>query len=317
MTARQRRLAYLSWITVCIVWGTTYLGIRVCLETIPPMLMGGFRWLSAGALLAAYVVASGETLPGRDRWGGIALLGFLMLGLGNGGVVIAEQWISSGLAAVVIASNPFWMSAVEAAIPDGERLRPNIILGLIIGFTGIVVLVWPDLTFSSGDRRGFLAGVVALQVASIGWSLGSAYSRRHARKDHVLGTTACQMLAGGIFMTAAGTVQGEWSHLSFTAATTWSLVYLSTIGAIGGFVAYTYALRHLPVSFVSLYAYINPIIAVTLGVLILHESFDSRMAIAAALVFCGVAIVRWTGRRPVSDSGLEVDAQAEPSTLKG
>jgi len=312
LTLRQRRLAYLSWITVCVVWGTTYLGIRVCLETMPPMLMGGFRWLSAGGLLAAYVLASGESLPGRERWGGIALLGFLMLGLGNGGVVVAEQWVPSGLAAVVVASNPFWMSAVEAAIPGGERLRANIIAGLIIGFAGIVVLVWPDLTLGAGDRRGFLAGVIALQIASIGWSLGSAYSRRHARADHLLGTTACQMLAGGIFMTAAGTIRGEWSHLSFNSATTWSLIYLSTIGAIGGFVAYTYALRHLPVSFVSLYAYINPIIAVTLGVLILHEPFDSRMAVAAALVFCGVAIVRWTGRKSVSDSGLEV--QAEPSS---
>src|SRR5262245_33986994 len=313
-TTRQRRLAYLSWITVCIVWGTTYLGIRVCLDTMPPWLMGGFRWLSAGALLAAYVVASGESLPGRDRWGGIALLGFLMLGLGNGGVVVAEQWVPSGLAAVMIASNPFWMSAVEAAIPGGERLRTNSIIGLIIGFTGIVVLVWPDLTLAGASRHGFLAGVIALQIASIGWSLGSAYSRRHVRTDHVLGTTACQMLAGGIFMTAAGTIRGEWSHLSFNATTTWSLVYLSTVGAIGGFVAYTYALRHLPVSFVSLYAYIKPIIAVTLGVLILHESFDSRMAVAAALVFCGVAIVRWTGPRPSSDSGLEVEAQAEAAS---
>jgi len=313
-TTRQRRLAYLSWITVCVVWGTTYLGIRVCLETIPPWLMGGFRWLSAGALLAAYVVARGESLPGRERWGGIALLGFLMLALGNGGVVVAEQWVPSGLAAVMIASNPFWMSAVEAAIPGGERLRANVIIGLIIGFTGIIVLVWPDLTLGTGNRRGFLVGVIALQIASIGWSLGSAYSRRHVRTDHVLGTTASQMLAGGFFMTVVGTIRGEWPHLSFNTTTTWSLMYLSTIGAIGGFVAYTYALRHLPVSFVSLYAYINPIIAVTLGVLILHESFDSRMAIAAALVFCGVAIVRWTGPKALSDSGLEVDAQAEPST---
>ncbi len=315
MTTRQRRLAYLSWITVCVVWGTTYLGIRVCLETIPPMLMGGFRWLSAGALLAAYVVAKGESLPGRERWGGITLLGFLMLGLGNGGVVIAEQWVASGLAAVIVASNPFWMSTIEALIPGGERLRANVVVGLIIGFSGIVVLVWPDLTLGAANRRGFLAGVIALQIATIGWSLGSAYSRRHARTDHLLGTTACQMLAGGVLMTAAGTLRGEWSHLSFNAATTWSLVYLSTIGAIGGFVAYTYALRHLPVSFVSLYAYINPIIAVTLGVLILHESFDARMAVAAALVFCGVAVVRWSGgNKAVSDSGLEVDAQTEPST---
>jgi drug/metabolite transporter (DMT)-like permease len=203
------------------------------------------------------------------------------------------------------------MAVVEAALPDGERLRANIIVGLIIGFTGIVVLVWPDLALPSADHRGLLAGVIALQIASIGWSLGSAYSRRHARKDNLLATTASQMLAGGIIMTAAGTLRGEWSHLWFTRETTLALVYLSTVGAIGGFVAYTYALRHLPVSFVSLYAYINPIIAVTLGVLILHESFDARMAVAAALVFGGVAVVRWSGRKAVSDSGLE--AQAEPT----
>jgi len=313
-TARERRLAYLSWITVCLVWGTTYLGIRVSLETMPPMLMGGLRWLIAGVLLGGYLLMRGESLPGPGRWGGIALLGFLMLGLGNGGVVVAEQWVPSGLAAVIIASNPFWMAVVEAALPDGERLRTNIIAGLIIGFAGIVVLVWPDLTLSSTDRHGFLAGVIALQIASIGWSLGSAYSRRHVRKDNLLATTACQMLAGGIIMTAAGTLHGEWSHLWFTRETTLALVYLSTIGAIAGFVAYTYALRHLPVSFVSLYAYINPIIAVALGVLILHESFDVRMAIAAAFVFGGVAVVRWSGRQAVSDSGLEVEVEVEAST---
>jgi drug/metabolite transporter (DMT)-like permease len=304
-TPRQRRLAYLAWVAVCIVWGTTYLGIRVSLETMPPMLMGGLRWLIAGALLAGYILARGETLPPPSRWGGIILLGFLMLGLGNGGVVVAEQWVPSGLAAVMIATNPFWMAAVEAFLPDGERLRANIVAGLVIGFSGILVLVWPDLTLGAAGRRGFLAGVIALQIASLGWSLGSAYSRRHARHDNVLGTTAYQMLAGGLIMTAAGTVLGEWPHLYFTTRTVVALVYLSTFGAVGGFVAYTYALRHLPVSFVSLYAYINPVIAVALGVLLLHESFDSRMAVAAALVFAGVAVVRWTGRQTVSDSDLD------------
>jgi drug/metabolite transporter (DMT)-like permease len=304
-TPRQRRLAYLAWVAVCIVWGTTYLGIRVSLETMPPMLMGGLRWLIAGALLAGYILARGETLPPPSRWGGIILLGFLMLGLGNGGVVVAEQWVPSGLAAVMIATNPFWMAAVEAFLPDGERLRANIVAGLVIGFSGILVLVWPDLTLGAAGRRGFLAGVIALQIASLGWSLGSAYSRRHARNDNVLGTTAYQMLAGGLIMTAAGTILGEWPHLYFTTRTAIALLYLSTFGAVGGFVAYTYALRHLPVSFVSLYAYINPVIAVALGVLLLHESFDSRMAVAAALVFAGVAVVRWTGRQTVSDSDLD------------
>src|SRR5215208_6643281 len=144
-TPRQRRAAYFAWVTVCIVWGTTYLGIRICLETIPPMLMGGLRWLIAGLLLAVYVKATGQRLPTQDRWPGIMLLGFLMLVLGNGGVVIAEQWIPSGLAAVIIATNPFWMAAVEAAIPGGERLTGKIVAGLVVGFSGILVLVWPDL----------------------------------------------------------------------------------------------------------------------------------------------------------------------------
>jgi drug/metabolite transporter (DMT)-like permease len=161
------------------------------------------------------------------------------------------------------------------------------------------------LTVGSGARHGFLAGVIALQVASIGWSLGSSYSRRHARSDNVLGTTASQMLAGGVIMLTAATVLGEWPHLYVTTRTAIALAYLSTVGAVGGFVAYTYALRHLPVSFVSLYAYINPVIAVALGVVWLHEAFDSRMAVAAALVFAGVAVVRWTGQRTVTERSLD------------
>lgn len=291
---RQRRLAYAAWVMVCLIWGTTYLGIRISLESMPPALMGGLRWTIAGTLLAGYVVARGHALPPPSRWGGILLLGFLLLGLGNGGVVLAEQWVPSGLAAVLVACSPFWMAAVEAFLPDGERLRAPVVIGLIVGFAGILVLVWPDLHGTGGSGRAFVAGVISLQVAALGWSLGSSFSRRHGRGDHVLATTACQMLAGGLLMLAAGTVRGEWSHLYFTQRTAIALVYLATVGAIGGFVAYTYALRHLPVSFVSLYAYINPVIAVALGVFFLGERFDRRMAGAAALVLAGVAIVRST-----------------------
>ena len=190
------------------------------------------------------------------------------------------------------------MAAVEAVIPHGEKLTGKIVAGLIVGFTGILVLVWPDLMTSGGSHRAFLAGVIALQIASIGWSLGSAYSRRNGRTDNVLGATALQMLAGGAMMTAIGVLRGELPHLYFTSRTVVALTYLSTLGAIGGFVAYTYALRHLEISFVSLYAYINPVIAVALGVALLGEPFDLRMAAAAALVLAGVAIVRWTSLEP-------------------
>jgi drug/metabolite transporter (DMT)-like permease len=277
---------------VCLIWGTTYLGIRVSLETMPPALMGGLRWVLAGGLLSAALAVRGERLPSPSRWGSIALLGFLLLGVGNGGVVFAEQWIPSGLAAVLVGTSPFWMSGVEACLPAGERLRLPVVAGLLIGFGGILVLVWPELSLGESGARRFLAGVVALQIASLGWALGSSYSRRHTRQDSVLGTTALQMLAGGLMMTSAGTVLGEWKDLHFTARTATSFVYLATVGSIGGFVAYTYALRHLPVSFVSLYAYLNPVIAVALGVFFLGEPFTARMAVAALLVFAGVAVVR-------------------------
>lgn len=296
-TPRERKLAYLAWIAVCLIWGTTYLGIRVSLQTIPPALMGGLRWTIAGTLLTAYLIARGEKLPPRSSWRGIAWMAFLLLGLGNGGVVFAEQWVPSGLAAVLVATSPFWMAGVEASLKDGEPLHANTIIGLLIGFAGILVLVWPDLALGRGDGH-FLLGIAALQIASFGWALGSAYSRRHARNDHILATTALQMLAGGVLMLVAGTAMGEWSRLSFSGRTLTALAYLSTLGAIGGFVAYTYALRHLSVSLVSLYAYINPVIAVALGVLLLGEPFDWRMATAAALVFAGVAVVRLRKRTP-------------------
>lgn len=329
--AQHRRLAYFAWGAVCLIWGTTYLGIRVSLESIPPALMGGIRWIVAGSLLAAYLVARGRPLPPASQWGSIALLGFLMLGLGNGGVVFAEQFVPSGLAAVLVATAPFWMATVEACLPDGERLRKATVAGLVIGFSGIVLLVWPDLRLGSAAGgvlagRGFLAGVIALQIASIGWSIGSSYSKRHGRKaaaarshtpsngmDEILGTTAYQMLAGGLMMTAAGTALGEWSEIFFTTRTTVAMFYLSTIGALGGFVAYAYALRHLPVSFVSLYAYINPVIAVALGVLVLHEPFTWRMSMAAALVFAGVAVVRVEQRPGTSRVAVPAAASAEQS----
>jgi drug/metabolite transporter (DMT)-like permease len=293
---RERKLALIAWLAVCLIWGTTYLGIRISLETMPPMLMAGLRWTIAGGVLALYMAARGEGFLPLSEWPSAALLGFLMLVLGNGGVVWAEVWVPSGLTAVVVASSPFWMSGVEALRSDGERMTWRTALGLVVGFSGIVLLVWPELVRGGGHGHGFLAGMLSLQLACLGWSIGSSYSKRHARHANVFTATAAQMLAGGAMMLFLGTVRGEWSALAFSPRTAAAFVYLTTVGAIGGFVAYTYALRHLQVSLVSLYAYINPIIAVALGIIVLGEPFTMRMAVAAALVFGGVAIVRARGQ---------------------
>jgi drug/metabolite transporter (DMT)-like permease len=291
-SARERRLALIAWMAVCLIWGTTYLAIRISLETMPPMIMAGLRWTLAGGLLAAYMATRGERLPRPSGWGNALVLGFLMLVLGNGGVVWAELFVPSGLAAVVVAASPFWMAGVEAFRKDGERMTWRTAIGFVLGFLGIVLLIWPALLRGGTGGRGFVLGMIALQIACLGWSVGSSYSKRHGRRENVFSATAAQMLAGGVMLLALGTVRGEWASLGFSTRTVVSFGYLSTVGAIGGFVAYTFALRHLPVSLVSLYAYINPVIAVALGVAVLGEPFTSRMAVAAALVFGGVAIVR-------------------------
>jgi drug/metabolite transporter (DMT)-like permease len=287
------RLAWLAWVVICIVWGTTFLGIRIALEGIPPALLGGIRYTVAGVVLAAVLLLRGERLPARANWGGLALLGFLMMVLGNGGVIWAQQWVPSGIAAVVVATTPFWVNGMEAALPGGDRLTRRIALGLVVGFSGILLLVWPELTAGGASGRRFVLGVAVIQVAEIGWAAGSIYSRRHAREENALAAAAMQMLFGGVMMLAIGTVRGEWSLLTFEARAWWAELYLIVAGSLVGYTAYIFALKHLPVSTVSLYAYVNPVIAVLIGVWLANEAFGWRVVVAGALVMAGVSVVRY------------------------
>lgn len=286
------RLAYLAWAAVCLIWGTTYLGIRVALETIPPALIGGIRFTIAGVVLAALLRARGERLPGREHWRGMATVGLLLIGVGNGAVIVAEQWVPSGITAVVIATSPFWMAIVEALIPGGERFSSRALTGMCIGFGGILLLLWPDLTAGGEIGRQFVVGLVALQLAQVGWSIGTSYSKRHAPQENALAASALQMFFGGAAMLAVATVRGEWRDLAFSARSVAAELYLIVAGSLVAYPAYVYALRHLPVSTVSLYAYINPVIAVLLGALLLAEPLGARIVFASALVLAGVAVVR-------------------------
>ena len=292
------RRAYVAWVAICVIWGTTYLAIKVALDSVPPFLMGGLRYLLAGGLLAGWQIARGSRMPARASWPSFAALGALMLGLGNGGVVVAEQWVPSGLAAVVIATTPFWMVGVEAMLPGGERLRATHALGLAIGFLGILVLVGPEIARGTGGGWRVAAGFLALQISCAGWSVGSAYGRRRTGHVAPVPAAALQMLFGGALMLAAGTLLGEWPRLRVTPAGAGAVLYLALAGALAGFVAYLYALRHLPVSFVSLYAYVNPVIAVALGTLLLGEPFHLRMAAGAVAVLAGMAVVSAARSRP-------------------
>ena len=181
MSTRESRLAYVAWITICIVWGTTFLAIRVALESLPVALLAGFRWMAAGLVLTLLLpLFRGEVLPPRRSWPAIALVGFLMSVLGNGLVVWAEQYVASGLTAVVVGMVPFWSVAVEALSPGGERFTRRTLAGLVAGLAGIVVLVWPELTVGGQAGRMFVAGILALQIASLGWAIGTSYTKRHS-----------------------------------------------------------------------------------------------------------------------------------------
>jgi drug/metabolite transporter (DMT)-like permease len=292
----QKR-AVLAWTFVCLVWGTTYLAIRIALETIPPLLMGGMRFIAAGLLLIVALKLRGERMPLLRSLPPLVVLGTLLLGFGNGGVVWAEQTVPSGLTAVLVAMSPFWMVGIDAMTVHGEPITARRAAGLIIGFCGIVLLVWPEIRVGEGGRA-FLGGVIAAQLACFGWAIGSTFSRRRghtaARDESVLVTAAFEMLFGGLVLFLLGAARGEIGWLTFNVKTASALVYLILFGAIGGFTAYAYALKHLPIAFVSLYAYVNPVIAVALGALILKEAFNARLGIAAAFVLVGMALVRET-----------------------
>ncbi|MGH2400876.1 MAG: EamA family transporter, partial [bacterium] len=216
-------------------------------------------------------------------------------GLGNGMVIWAEQWVPSGIAAVIVSAAPFWMTGIEALLSGGERISSRAVLGLVIGFGGVVLLVWPDLTTGGAWGGQFAAGVISLQIACLGWSGGTAYARRYAREENALGGSALQMLSAGTIMLAVATLRGEWSELTFTPRTMAAEVYLTIFGSLVAYSAYLYALKQLPMSTVSLTAYVNPVIAVCLGALLLGEPFGPRVIAASAMVLVGIAVVRWKG----------------------
>lgn len=289
-TTRPSTLAYGAWAAVCLLWGTTYLAIRVALETIPPMLVGGLRWTAAGLVLLIVLRATGERMPVLRQWPSLAVLGVLLIGFGNGGVVWAEQTLPSGLTALLVATVPFWMVGVEWAAGGLERVSARRLLGLVIGFLGIVLLVWPELQMGTG--AAVPVAVLATQLACVGWAIGSTYSRRRAFTENVLVTAAAQMLFGGLVMLVVGTLRGEWGQLTLSTRSTAAVVYLFGFGSVAGFSAYAYALKHLPVATTSLYAYVNPVIAVLLGTALLGEPWSPRLAVSGATVLVGMALVK-------------------------
>jgi drug/metabolite transporter (DMT)-like permease len=257
-----------------------------------PMLFAGVRFLIAGGLLF-FVMSRQQNvrLPQGREWLNLGVVGLLLLGIGNGAVVWAEQWVPSGMAALFVATSPFWVAAIERMRKDGERVGVRGMIGMLVGFGGLAMLVGPQLFGVSLDGY-YLAGVLVIQLGCFAWTVGSIYSMQRPTGVSPLMAAAVQMLWAGVVLTLVGTALGEWGEIRFSARSLGALAYLVVFGSIVAYGAYTYAIQKLPLSLVSTHSYINPIVALVLGWLVLNESLGWRELLAAVIILSGVALVK-------------------------
>ncbi len=279
-----------AFAAVYIIWGSTYLAIHFAIETMPPLLMAGVRFLIAGALMYGVLRARGAVAPTRANWKAAAIVGGLLLLVGNGALVWGEQYVPSGLAALLIATVPLWMVLLHW-LARGPRPTGQVAVGLGLGLVGILVLVGPSgLTTSSAS----LLAMVLILVGSLAWAAGSVYARNAPLPASPLMGTALEMLAGGAMLVIVGSLMGEWSALDTAAISLRSLLamgYLIIFGSLVAFSAYVWLIQVATPAQVATYAYVNPVVAVLLGWAFAGEALTRSMMVAAAIIVAAVVLI--------------------------
>lgn len=281
----------LALVTVYVLWGSTYLAMRLAIATIPPFTMAAMRHFAAGVLLYAFARLRGAPRPQAVHWRSTAIIGALLLLLGNGGVVWAEQRVSSGMASLLICSEPMWIVLFAWLRRDGRRPSPLVVAGLLVGLAGLALLVRPGIGGGTAVDR---LGVAALLIASISWAAGSLYVQRATLPSSPLLATSMQMLCGGVLLFATGALTGEPARFALSRVSTGSalaVLYLIVFGSLIGFTAYTWLLRSASPVLVSTYAYVNPVVAVFLGWALASEPVTPGMLLGAAVILGGVALI--------------------------
>jgi drug/metabolite transporter (DMT)-like permease len=294
MAAPKRTLVIIAFVALYLIWGSTYLGIRLSIETIPPFLMAGARFVLAGSIMYAIAWSQGIGKSTWANWRTSLIIGACLLLGGNGGVTISEKYIDSGLAALIVAIVPIYIVLLGWITGMARRPTPVMWMGLAGGFLGVGILFGPGLYFHSVGGRNPAIGISILLVTTFIWSAGSLYSRAAKHAPSPFLTAAQQMICGGMLLLVAGVVTGELPqfHLgSISMLSLVSFIYLVLIGAVVGYTAYIWLLRHCDPAKVATYAYVNPIIAVLLGTLFAGETLTVRMLIAAALIVGSVALI--------------------------
>lgn len=285
-------LVLAAFAAVYLIWGSTYLGIRLAIDSIPPLLMAGARFVTAGGLLYGVMRLRGAPRPGWRHWRGAAIIGGLLLMAGNGGVCWAQQTVPTGIAALVVASVPLWIMLVEWLRPGGRRPGVWMVVGLLIGMAGVATIILGRGQF--GGRLVEPTAAFVLMGANVCWALGSIYARHAERPASPLLAISMQMLAGGVLQILLGLALGEGRALNLSAITpvsAWALVYLTFIGSLVGFPAYVWLLQVSTPARVSTHAYVNPFVAVLLGHWFLHEVVPQSVAIAGVLILASIILI--------------------------
>ncbi len=290
MTKEKNFRAYIAWLSICTIWGTTYLAIRVGVKDLPPILFAGLRWIIAGPILYLFLRWRGYELPKKSDLIHLAIVAITLLGIGNGLVAFGEKFVPSGLTALLITTVPFWIVGIETFLPHGKKINIKVAGGLVLGLAGVALILGDDLKGLLNSN--YLIGVISLMIAVVGWSAGSVYSKYKKVTVHPLMGAAVEMIIAGVVLTIIASVLGEFSQLKFTSESLTAFIYLIIFGSLIGYSSYIYSIAHLPVSFVSTYAYINPVIALFLGWLILGEEISFRILIATAIILAGVMLVK-------------------------
>lgn len=287
----MRARLVVAFAAVYLIWGSTFLTIRYALETLPPFLMAGFRFVVPGVLLYAWLRLRGAPRPARGHWKNTAFIGGLLLLGGNGGVSWAQQRVPSGIAALMIGFVPLWMVLLDWLRPGGKRPGAPVLWGLALGVTGMILLTSP---WNAGAGVVDPAGAWALIAAALSWAVGSLYSRSAKLPSSLLMATAMEMMAGGVLLIAVGSLFGEWRGLDLAAvsAKSWaSLAYLAIVGALVAFTAYAWLLQNTTAAKAATYAFVNPVIAVFLGWWVAGETLGSRTLGAAAFIIGAVVLI--------------------------
>jgi drug/metabolite transporter (DMT)-like permease len=281
--------AYLAWLAICIIWGTTYLVIRIGVQEMPPFLFSGFRWLIAGPTFLIILKLKGVQLPTKKDLLPIAFVGISLIGLGNGLVTFSEQWLPSGLTALLITTVPMLIVLIETLILKKVAFNKSILIGVLIGFGGILLIFGNNLTLLFETE--YLFGIIAIGGGVTAWSIGTVYSKHRKIDVHPLANAATQMLIGGTFQIVVGLLTGEAERFTFTQTGVLAFIYLAIFGSFIAYGSYIYAIEHLPISFVTTYAYVNPVIALFAGWLILDEILSFEIILAAIIILFGVWMI--------------------------